>query len=305
MILEIYGIWATGQDRESEKEDEMGVINKCTQCGKKGLFLPLNNLGHCEECIKKNKAERARKAAVEADAEAMRKAAEEAARKAEEEANTKHVPIAINRTAMSYFYRDVSIFTKLNLPEVRVDLNGVELNFVQEPENEYDAKAVAIYTIVGEKVGYLYKGKLQDMANDYLRMGFPVWGAISSIDTDENKYQICVAFYRNGHGMDAHWDDDSDWTDDDDFDEYLYASSRPVSEKVVPTELLDEAVAAVLENGCVSVPFLQRKLRIGYARAAQLVDAMTDLKVISGFNGNEPRQLLISSFEDYQQHKAI
>ena len=58
MILEIYGIWATGQDRESEKEDEMGVINKCTQCGKKGLFLPLNNLGHCEDCIKKNKAKR-------------------------------------------------------------------------------------------------------------------------------------------------------------------------------------------------------------------------------------------------------
>ena len=36
----------------------MGVINECTQCGKKGLFLPLNNLGHCEECIKQNKAKR-------------------------------------------------------------------------------------------------------------------------------------------------------------------------------------------------------------------------------------------------------
>ena len=36
----------------------MGMIHQCSQCGKKGLFLPLNNLGHCEECIKKNKAER-------------------------------------------------------------------------------------------------------------------------------------------------------------------------------------------------------------------------------------------------------
>ena len=36
----------------------MGMISQCSQCGKKGLFLPLNNLGHCEECIKKNKAER-------------------------------------------------------------------------------------------------------------------------------------------------------------------------------------------------------------------------------------------------------
>lgn len=39
----------------------MGMISQCSQCGKKGLFLPLNNLGHCEECIKKNKAERARR----------------------------------------------------------------------------------------------------------------------------------------------------------------------------------------------------------------------------------------------------
>ena len=39
----------------------MGMIHQCSQCGKKGLFLPLNNLGHCEECIKKNKAERARR----------------------------------------------------------------------------------------------------------------------------------------------------------------------------------------------------------------------------------------------------
>ena len=39
----------------------MGMMHQCSQCGKKGLFLPLNNLGHCEECIKKNKAERARR----------------------------------------------------------------------------------------------------------------------------------------------------------------------------------------------------------------------------------------------------
>lgn len=39
----------------------MGMIHQCFQCGKKGLFLPLNNLGHCEECIEHNKAERARR----------------------------------------------------------------------------------------------------------------------------------------------------------------------------------------------------------------------------------------------------
>lgn len=39
----------------------MGMISQCSQCGKKGLFLPLNNLGHCKECIEHNKAERARR----------------------------------------------------------------------------------------------------------------------------------------------------------------------------------------------------------------------------------------------------
>lgn len=38
----------------------MKMIYQCSQCGKRGLFLPLNNLGHCEMCIEKNKAERAR-----------------------------------------------------------------------------------------------------------------------------------------------------------------------------------------------------------------------------------------------------
>lgn len=34
----------------------MGVIVTCTQCGKRGIFLPVNNLGHCEDCINANKA---------------------------------------------------------------------------------------------------------------------------------------------------------------------------------------------------------------------------------------------------------
>lgn len=33
----------------------MAIIVTCTQCGKRGIFLPVNNLGHCEDCINKNK----------------------------------------------------------------------------------------------------------------------------------------------------------------------------------------------------------------------------------------------------------
>lgn len=203
---------------KNKTEGCMGIINQCTMCGKKGFFLPLNRLGHCEECIKKIKAEMAKKeqeqAAKQAAERAAKRAALEEARRKEQE-NTKRVPNVLGGERLAYFYTDVKIFTKLCLPQVRVDLNGAELQFKQEPENEYDKKAVAIYTMSGEKIGYLYKGKIQDMVNDYLRLGLPVWGAVSLIDTDDNRYEIAITFYRSGHGMDAEqWDDDEDYDED-------------------------------------------------------------------------------------------
>ena len=66
-------------------------------------------------------------------------------------------------------------------------------------------------------------------------------------------------------------------------------------------ELLDDAVKIVLESGQASISMIQRRLRVGYARAARLIDIMEQLKVVSGFDGSKPRKLLISSFEEYQQ----
>jgi len=66
-------------------------------------------------------------------------------------------------------------------------------------------------------------------------------------------------------------------------------------------ELLDDAVKIVLESGQASISMIQRRLRVGYARAARLIDIMEQLKVVSGFDGSKPRKLLINSFEEYQQ----
>ena len=57
----------------------------------------------------------------------------------------------------------------------------------------------------------------------------------------------------------------------------------------------------VLESGQASISMIQRRLRVGYARAARLIDIMEQLKVVSGFDGSKPRKLLISSFEEYRQ----
>ncbi|MBQ4611675.1 MAG: DNA translocase FtsK 4TM domain-containing protein [Clostridia bacterium] len=66
-------------------------------------------------------------------------------------------------------------------------------------------------------------------------------------------------------------------------------------------DLLDDAVKIVLESGQASISMIQRRLRVGYARAARLIDIMEQLKVVSGFDGSKPRKLLIGSFAEYQQ----
>ena len=49
---------------------------------------------------------------------------------------------------------------------------------------------------------------------------------------------------------------------------------------------------------------IQRRLRVGYARAARLVDIMEQHKIVSGFDGSKPRKLLISSYDEFLQMNA-
>ena len=59
-------------------------------------------------------------------------------------------------------------------------------------------------------------------------------------------------------------------------------------------ELLPRAVEIVLEYGQASISMLQRRLRVGYARAARLVDEMEVRQIVSPFEGSKARQVLIS-----------
>ena len=47
----------------------------------------------------------------------------------------------------------------------------------------------------GSKIGYLYKGKIKDMAYDYLKSGRPIYSCLSSINSDTNKMQMFIGFY--------------------------------------------------------------------------------------------------------------
>ena len=58
--------------------------------------------------------------------------------------------------------------------------------------------------------------------------------------------------------------------------------------------MLDEAIKVVVENGLASTSLLQRKLKLGYARAARIVDAMEERGIVGPYEGSKPRKVLIT-----------
>jgi HJR/Mrr/RecB family endonuclease len=68
----------------------------------------------------------------------------------------------------------------------------------------------------------------------------------------------------------------------------------------IEDELLPSAVDVILETGQASVSMLQRRLKIGYAQAARIVDEMEEKGVVGPFQGSKPRDILLTSFQwDY------
>lgn len=72
------------------------------------------------------------------------------------------------------------------------------------------------------------------------------------------------------------------------------AASGALDDGPYQDELLPAAVEVILETGQASVSMLQRRLKLGYARAARIVDEMEDKGIVGPFEGSKPRQLLIT-----------
>ena len=76
----------------------------------------------------------------------------------------------------------------------------------------------------------------------------------------------------------------------------------PSDEELGGDEMLPAAVDVILETGQASVSMLQRRLKLGYARAARIVDEMEEKGIVGPFQGSKPRSILITK-EQWEARK--
>ena len=78
--------------------------------------------------------------------------------------------------------------------------------------------------------------------------------------------------------------------------------AEPAEEHLDRDELYDDAVEVIVNTGMASVSMLQRRLKLGYSRAARLVDQMEADGIVGPFQGSKPREVLLSK-EAWQEEK--
>ena len=76
----------------------------------------------------------------------------------------------------------------------------------------------------------------------------------------------------------------------------------PSADELAHDEMLPDAVEDILETKQASVSMLQRRLKLGYARAARSVDEMEEMGIVGPFVGSKPRQILVTK-EQWEQMK--
>ena len=77
-------------------------------------------------------------------------------------------------------------------------------------------------------------------------------------------------------------------------------SKKTSFKKFEKDEVYEEAVKLILESKQASVSVLQRRLGLGYTRAARLIDMMEDEGVVGPYQGSKPRDLL-TTLEEYSK----
>ena len=65
-------------------------------------------------------------------------------------------------------------------------------------------------------------------------------------------------------------------------------------------EMIPKAIEVVIEQGMASTTLLQRKLKLGYARAARIIDELSEKGIVGPYEGSKPRKVLITKEQWYE-----
>ncbi|WP_100373148.1 FtsK/SpoIIIE family DNA translocase [Bacillus sp. FJAT-45037] len=86
------------------------------------------------------------------------------------------------------------------------------------------------------------------------------------------------------------------------YQEEMTPTDAPEVKEKVEDELYDAAVELVTEMETASVSMLQRRFRVGYTRAARLIDEMELRGIVGPYEGSKPREVLVSKQEQTDQN---
>ena len=102
--------------------------------------------------------------------------------------------VILNGWVLRYEYED-----RLCLDDGAINLiinnGGAPLTFRQEPDNPHDGAAVAVY-LGDNKLGYIYRGNIQKMINDWIKRGELFSGYINKYSTSDNSATYKIGFYK-------------------------------------------------------------------------------------------------------------
>ncbi len=112
----------------------------------------------------------------------------------------------------------------------------------------------------------------------------------------DEEVENVVDFVRNNVG-EADYDDSAIQKIEEMSNRDSGKSSSVASDEDGEDEMLMPAIECVVEAGMASTSFLQRKLKLGYSRAARLVDMMEEMGIVGPFEGSKPRSVKMTPSE--------
>ena len=109
---------------------------------------------------------------------------------------TPKIPQRLLGVPIAYHYQEVAVAMESTVVRDFSSIHpGDLISFIPEPTNQYDPNAIQLWSN-DQLLGYVYRGKIQDMLHDYLKRGDPIHGSVSSVLPNEKEITYSLGFYR-------------------------------------------------------------------------------------------------------------